>query len=52
MAPIQVVGHRGAAAEAPENTLSALERAWQSGAHWCEVDVQRTADCVAGSNSR
>ena len=47
MAPIQVVGHRGAAAEAPENTLSALERAWQSGAHWCEVDVQRTADGVA-----
>jgi len=44
---VQIVAHRGAAVEAPENTLSALECAWRRGAPWCEVDVQRTADDVA-----
>lgn len=43
---VDVVAHRGASSEAPENTLVALQRAWECGAGWCEVDVQRTADGV------
>jgi len=37
-API-VVGHRGAAAVAPENTLAALEAAVAAGAHLVEFDI-------------
>jgi glycerophosphoryl diester phosphodiesterase len=47
MASMQIIAHRGASAEAPENTLRALEHAWRCGASWSEVDVQRTADAVA-----
>jgi glycerophosphoryl diester phosphodiesterase len=43
---VQIVAHRGASREAPENTLLSLRRAWESGARWCEVDVQRTSDGV------
>jgi glycerophosphoryl diester phosphodiesterase len=39
-----VIGHRGAAALAPENTLSSVERAIEDGADWVEIDVQETAD--------
>lgn len=39
-----VVGHRGAAGLAPENTLIAIERGLEEGADWIEIDVQRTAD--------
>jgi glycerophosphoryl diester phosphodiesterase len=39
-----VIAHRGAAAFAPENTLSSVERAIQDGADWVEIDVQETAD--------
>ncbi len=42
--PVAVIGHRGAAALAPENTLSAVERAIAAGADWIEIDVQETAD--------
>lgn len=41
-----VIGHRGAAARAPENTLASLRRAAADGAHWVEFDVQLTADGV------
>ncbi|HZM14547.1 MAG TPA: glycerophosphodiester phosphodiesterase [Candidatus Krumholzibacteria bacterium] len=41
-----VLGHRGAAAQAPENTLPALELALRLGADGVEVDVQRSADGV------
>lgn len=43
---LRVVAHRGASAEAPENTGAALSRARAHGAAWAEVDVQRTADGV------
>jgi len=44
-APIPVVlGHRGASAYAPENTLAAFELALQQGAAGFEFDVQRSAD--------
>ncbi|MGE5480147.1 MAG: glycerophosphodiester phosphodiesterase [Chloroflexota bacterium] len=39
-----VVAHRGASKEAPENTLSAFERALQIGAKMIEADVQVSAD--------
>lgn len=41
-----VVAHRGASADAPENTLAAVAEARRQGADGIEVDVQRTADGV------
>jgi glycerophosphoryl diester phosphodiesterase len=41
-----VVAHRGAAAEAPENTLEAFEIAWQRGADGIEFDVHLSSDGV------
>ncbi len=41
-----VVGHRGAAAHAPENTLASLRRAHELGADWVEFDVKLTRDGV------
>ena len=41
---VAVIGHRGAAALAPENTLASVERAIEDGADWVEIDVQETAD--------
>jgi glycerophosphoryl diester phosphodiesterase len=40
----RVVAHRGASAEAPENTLAAVRRAIARDADLVEVDVQRTKD--------
>lgn len=39
-----IVGHRGAAGHAPENTLAAIARALELGADAVEVDVRRSAD--------
>jgi glycerophosphoryl diester phosphodiesterase len=41
-----VVAHRGASAQAPENTLAAVDRAAELGVDWVENDVQRTKDGV------
>jgi len=41
-----VVGHRGASAHAPENTLAAFERAHRDGADGIEFDVRLAADRV------
>lgn len=41
---LQIIAHRGASAERPENTLAALELAIGQRAHWVEVDVQESAD--------
>jgi glycerophosphoryl diester phosphodiesterase len=40
------VGHRGAAAHAPENTLASIRRAHELGADWVEFDVKLTRDGV------
>ena len=42
----RVIGHRGAAAYAPENTLESLREAARRGAGWVEFDVKLTADGV------
>jgi glycerophosphoryl diester phosphodiesterase len=42
----KVIGHRGAAAYAPENTLASFREARRRGASWVEIDVKLTADGV------
>jgi len=42
--PPRVIGHRGAKATAPENTLAALRQSVAEGASWVEFDVKLTAD--------
>jgi len=42
--PTPVVGHRGAAAAAPENTLAGIRRAAEEGAGMVELDAKLTAD--------
>ena len=41
-----ILGHRGASAEAPENTMRAFRLALEQGADGVELDVQRSADGV------
>ena len=41
---IRVIGHRGASAYAPENTMPAFALAAAQGADMVELDVQRTSD--------
>jgi glycerophosphoryl diester phosphodiesterase len=41
---VRVTAHRGHSRAAPENTLSAIRKAIESGADYAEVDVQQTAD--------
>lgn len=40
----EIIAHRGASADAPENTLAAIQLAWQQGANAAEIDVMLTAD--------
>jgi glycerophosphoryl diester phosphodiesterase len=40
----QITAHRGASADAPENTMAAVIAAIDQGADWVEIDVQETAD--------
>ncbi len=44
-----VIGHRGAAAAAPENTLAGMRMARELGARWVEFDIRLSADgqCIA-----
>jgi glycerophosphoryl diester phosphodiesterase len=39
-----VIGHRGASADAPENTIAAFELALEQGADGIELDVHLSAD--------
>ncbi len=38
------IAHRGARSLAPENTMAAIEKAWEIGAHGIEVDIRVTLD--------
>jgi glycerophosphoryl diester phosphodiesterase len=40
----EVMAHRGASGLAPENTMAAIQAAFEAGADWVEIDVQETAD--------
>ncbi len=40
----EIIAHRGASDSAPENTLTAVNAAWEQGADAVEVDVHLTAD--------
>jgi glycerophosphoryl diester phosphodiesterase len=40
----RIIGHRGAAKAAPENTLESLREVKRQGAAWVEVDAKLTAD--------
>ncbi len=42
----KVIGHRGAAAYSPENTLESFREARRRGATWVETDIKLTADGV------
>jgi glycerophosphoryl diester phosphodiesterase len=41
---VEVIAHRGASHDAPENTLAAVRLAWEQGADACEFDVHLTGD--------
>lgn len=43
----KIIGHRGACAYAPENTLESIRTAADLGAEWVEIDVKLTKDDVA-----
>jgi glycerophosphoryl diester phosphodiesterase len=44
MTDLEIIAHRGASADAPENTLAAVELAWQQGADAVEADFRLTRD--------
>ena len=44
--PIEIIAHRGANREAPENTLPAFQTALDIGVNGIELDVQLTADGI------
>lgn len=44
LASNQVIGHRGAAAYAPENTIASFEQAKRMGCRWVEFDVMLSSD--------
>lgn len=41
---MQIMGHRGAAGTAPENTLEGIQKALDIGVDWVEFDVRATVD--------
>ena len=52
----KVIGHRGASADAPENTLSSVEEAFKQQADGVEIDIRLSADnkiiCLHDKNTR
>lgn len=41
---VEIIAHRGASAQAPENTLAAFHLAWEQGADGVELDVHLSRD--------
>ena len=44
MCRVEMIAHRGASHDAPENTLAAVRLAWEQGADAVEIDCRLTAD--------
>jgi len=44
LAAVEIVGHRGASHDAPENTLSSVNLAWERNADAVEIDIYLTRD--------
>ena len=42
--PVEIIGHRGASFDAPENTLASVCLAWKHGANAVEIDVHLSKD--------
>jgi glycerophosphoryl diester phosphodiesterase len=42
--PVEIIGHRGAAYDAPENTLAAVRTGWEQGADAVEFDIYLSKD--------
>ena len=42
--PVEIIAHRGASYDAPENTLPAVRLAWELGADAVEIDIHQTGD--------
>jgi glycerophosphoryl diester phosphodiesterase len=42
--PVEIIAHRGASHDAPENSLSAMKLAWEQNADAIELDVWLTSD--------
>lgn len=55
-AQVQVIAHRGASWDAPENTVASSLLAWKMGAHAVELDLYTTKDgrlvCIHDSNTK
>ena len=43
-AAVEIIAHRGASHDAPENTLAAMELAWEQGADAIELDLHLSKD--------
>jgi glycerophosphoryl diester phosphodiesterase len=43
----RIIGHRGAAAAAPENTLASIAKAHEFGCRWVELDAKLSFDKIA-----
>jgi len=41
---VEIIAHRGAAGQRPENTIASVRKAIEDGTDWIEIDVQETAD--------
>jgi glycerophosphoryl diester phosphodiesterase len=42
--PVEIIAHRGASHDAPENTLASIQLGWQQNADAVEIDVQFSKD--------
>jgi glycerophosphoryl diester phosphodiesterase len=53
---MEIIAHRGASNDAPENTIAAFDLAWQQNADAVELDIRLTADgkivCIHDLNTR
>ena len=46
VAVVEIIAHRGASAEAPENSIEAFQRAIDLGCDWMECDVHLSSDGI------